>query len=82
MANLPDITDLLEAWKNYGALYETYETLQKKVAEAGEEISQLEEEVVRRYKAANIPEIECNHPVIRYQGLGESECACCGKCRV
>ena len=40
MANLPDITDMLEAWKNYGTLYETYEALNKKVAEAREEISQ------------------------------------------
>ncbi len=79
MANLPDITDMLEAWKNYGTLYETYEALNKKVAEAREEIGRLEEEAVRNYKAANISEEECNHPIIRYRGLGESECICCGK---
>ncbi len=78
MANLPDITDLLEARENYKALYEV---LHKKVDEAGEEISRLEEEIVRRYKAANISEEKCNHPVTKYLGLGESECACCGKSR-
>ena len=79
MANLPDITDLLEAWKKHGTLYEAHEILQKRVAEAREEISLLEEEAVRNYKAANISEEECNHPIIRYRGFGESECACCSK---
>ena len=50
--------------------HETYEALNKKVAEAREEISELEEEAVRNYKAANISEEECNHPIIRYRGLG------------
>lgn len=59
MANLPGITDLLEAWENYKTLYGA---LHKKVDEAKEEISRLEEEVVRHYKAANISEEECNHP--------------------
>jgi len=78
VANLPDITDLLEAREKYRTLYEA---LHKKVDEAREEISRREEEVVRCYKAANISEKECNHPVTKYLGMGESECTCCGKSR-
>jgi len=76
MVNLPDITDLLEARKNYKSLYEA---LHKKVDEARGEISRCEEEIVRCYKAANISEEKCDHPVTRYRGMGESECACCNK---
>ncbi len=73
---LPDITDLLEARENHTVLYET---LYPKADEVEREITRLEEEAVRRYKAANISEEECNHPVNKYLGRGESECSCCGK---
>ena len=62
MANLPDITDLLEARENYKVLYEA---LHKKVDEAREEIRRREEEVVRCYKAANISEKKNNHPLTK-----------------
>ncbi len=78
MAELPDISDLITARENYKTIYDT---LYQKVEEAAEKLRRCETEVVLRYQKANISVEECDHPVQKYLGLGESECACCGKPR-
>lgn len=70
MVNLPDISDLLEAQKEVTDLHDKFKGAQERLTE-------VEEEVVRRYKDAKITTEYCNHPVVKYCGMGESECKCC-----
>lgn len=72
MAKLPDISDLVDARIDF-------EDLRNRLDTAGKEIYRIENEVVQRYKSAGIAEEDCNHPVVKYQGMGENECSCCGK---
>ncbi|MFH0752603.1 MAG: hypothetical protein V1914_03295 [archaeon] len=72
MVDLPDITDLIEAEDNV-------KTLRKEFAKAMEKLGDTRKEVIQRYKTTNVSQKDCNHPVVKYCGMGEIECECCGE---
>ena len=72
MVNLPDISDLIEAEKRF-------EESRKEVDLAKEAFELLQDKVVDRYKKAGVTPDDCDHPVVRYCGMGENECRCCGE---
>lgn len=82
MAKLPEISDLVNARTNLGCLQSKLTDLQAELNTARKALLCIEKEVIQRYKSANISEKDCNHPVIEYLGMGETQCACCGKYRV
>jgi hypothetical protein len=78
MAELPDISDLLTAEKDVVEIQTEYD---RRIKEARDKYTGLRGEVVQRYKAAGIGPEDCDHPVIKYWGMGEDQCECCGEAR-
>ncbi|MEK6968896.1 MAG: hypothetical protein AABW48_00540 [Nanoarchaeota archaeon] len=80
---LPDISDLLEAEKG---LFDSQQKLNAKQQELNAELKSLEaernrlrERIVNVYKTAQVTSEECDHPVVKYQGMGMTQCRCCDK---
>ncbi len=76
MEDLPDISNLLELMEETEGLQERLRTEQGNAYRLTEKIKQ---EIIQRYKAANVTPDYCDHPVRVYEGMGNSSCACCDK---
>lgn len=81
MAKLPDISDLLKAEKKSAGLQKKYEKIQQEMQDNNKRLREIQLKVIDRYNAASICPQVCDHPVIRYCGMGEDECECCGEAR-
>ncbi|MFC1686903.1 hypothetical protein ACFL0E_00925 [Nanoarchaeota archaeon] len=76
MADLPDISNLLKIVEETEGLQER---LRKEQGNAYRLTKKIKQEIIQRYKAANVTQDYCDHPVINYGGMGTSDCACCDK---
>lgn len=77
MSTLPDISDLVQQRKE---AHDSLDDLKGKIAEKENEITQVNKVIVQRYKALGVKAENCDHPVVRYAGMGENYCQCCDTC--
>lgn len=74
MAGLPDISDLIEVKETLVSIGAAFRKLGKK---ADESRTIIEDNILKRYRAAGVTKDDCDHPIIRYMGMGDSECGYC-----
>ena len=65
--------------ENKKRVWDLHEKLKYVAAETEKMHREIEREIVSIYNKANITPDICDHPVEKYEGMGESRCSCCNK---
>lgn len=74
--DLPDISDLVQAREETSTLIQDME---REIGSNRIKVEKLNQEIVQRYKALGVKADYCDHPVVKYEGMGSNSCECCDK---